>query len=70
MVDTNSALVRSIISMAKTLRKEVVAEGIEHESQAAFVLEHGCDYGQGFYYSEPLGNEAFLQYAVNKGGMT
>jgi EAL domain-containing protein (putative c-di-GMP-specific phosphodiesterase class I) len=32
----------------------VIAEGVETEEQAAFLLRHGCHLAQGYFYSKPL----------------
>lgn len=50
----DAAIVLSIISLAHSLRLEVIAEGVETESQLAFLKEHGCDFMQGYYFSRPL----------------
>ncbi|HET7307376.1 MAG TPA: EAL domain-containing protein [Gammaproteobacteria bacterium] len=47
------AITRAIISMAKTLGKRIVAEGIETEAQLEFLRAQGCDEGQGFLISRP-----------------
>lgn len=62
----NGVTVQTIIMLAKNLNIEVVAEGIETAEQAAFLKNLGCDFGQGFFYSEPIdGEEAgFLINAV------
>jgi EAL domain-containing protein (putative c-di-GMP-specific phosphodiesterase class I) len=41
--------------MAKRLGMRTVAEGVETAAQAAVLLEWGCDYAQGFFYSKPVG---------------
>ncbi|MBB2205921.1 putative bifunctional diguanylate cyclase/phosphodiesterase [Gluconacetobacter takamatsuzukensis] len=46
-------IVRSIISLGKALDKQVIAEGIETEAQAAILRELGCDYGQGYLFARP-----------------
>ena len=51
---SDAAIVRSIISMANTLRLKTVAEGVETEEQLQMLRELGCVYGQGFYFSRPI----------------
>ncbi len=48
------AIVAAIINMAKVLRLDTVAEGVETEQQLRFLRELGCGIVQGFYYSRPL----------------
>ena len=50
----DSALARAIITIGETLELEVIAEGIEHESQMRELRRLGCKLGQGFYTSRPL----------------
>ena len=50
----DAALVRAIISMARSLRMRTVAEGVELPQQAEFLLTEGCDVAQGFLYSEAV----------------
>jgi diguanylate cyclase (GGDEF)-like protein/PAS domain S-box-containing protein len=53
--DQQRALVHAIVSLAKTLRLAVVAEGIEEEEHRQRLLEMGCPYGQGYLFSRPIG---------------
>lgn len=53
--DREAAFVRTIVSLAKSLSVEVVAEGIEEAAQQQYLLTVGCDIGQGYLYSRPLG---------------
>ncbi|HEU4708184.1 MAG TPA: EAL domain-containing protein [Methylophilaceae bacterium] len=57
---SSSAIARSIIAMAHELDLKVVAEGIETQEQHEVLVEAGCDYGQGFLFSEPLPLTAFM----------
>ena len=50
----NAAIVTAILAMARQLQIGVVAEGIETPEQRAFLAEHGCGIGQGYYFSKPL----------------
>ncbi|MFN3388301.1 MAG: putative bifunctional diguanylate cyclase/phosphodiesterase [Allosphingosinicella sp.] len=47
----NASIIDAVINLAGSLGIEVVAEGIETEAQQRFLVERGCDYGQGFLYS-------------------
>ena len=55
-------VVGHVIDMARSLRLNAVAEGIESPEQAAWLTAHGVAYGQGFFYSKPLPAEAFIEY--------
>src|ERR1700722_1177635 len=50
----DAAITAAIISMAKSLRLKVIAEGVEDEAQMSFLLAHHCDEIQGYYFSKPL----------------
>ena len=52
----DAAIVRSLIAMAHSMELDVIAEGIETEAQAAFLLNDNCEEAQGFLYSKPLPN--------------
>jgi EAL domain-containing protein (putative c-di-GMP-specific phosphodiesterase class I) len=47
-------IVKAIIGMAKTLRKEVIAEGVESEEQRSMLLQMGCRVAQGYLFSPAL----------------
>ncbi len=50
----DTAIVRAIILMAKSLNLSITAEGIERQSQSDLLREWSCDRGQGYYYARPL----------------
>lgn len=50
----DEAIVESIISLAKTMKFKVIAEGVETESQEATLIEKGCHEIQGYLYAKPM----------------
>ncbi|MDM3870941.1 EAL domain-containing protein [Porticoccus sp. W117] len=55
-------LVSTIIAMARSLNLKVVAEGVEDQEQLNKLMELGCNYAQGFYFSKPIEAEQVLPY--------
>jgi diguanylate cyclase (GGDEF)-like protein/PAS domain S-box-containing protein len=56
---TDAVIVQAIIGMAGNLGMEVVAEGVETETQYDFLKQHGCAIFQGNLFSKPLPVEGF-----------
>ncbi|MCW2410893.1 MULTISPECIES: putative bifunctional diguanylate cyclase/phosphodiesterase [unclassified Sphingobium] len=52
--DDRSAIIKSIVSLAKALSVEAVAEGVETKEQFEFVRALGCDEVQGFFIGRPV----------------
>ncbi|MDF2493772.1 MAG: hypothetical protein K0S66_706 [Sphingomonas sp.] len=50
----DAAIADAIITLAQRLDMEVVAEGVEQAEQARYLARRGCDYAQGFLFSEAL----------------
>ena len=59
---SNAALVQAIILMGRTFGLDVIAEGVEVESQLAFLNLHGCHAYQGYLFSRPLPLEEFEEF--------
>ncbi len=51
----NAEIVRTIVTLARSLDMAVVAEGVETADQLRQLGELGCDYGQGYLFSRPVG---------------
>jgi diguanylate cyclase (GGDEF)-like protein/PAS domain S-box-containing protein len=57
--ETGHALVSTIINLARSLKLNIVAEGVETDEQAQMLRLLGCDEMQGFLISKPLTRESF-----------
>lgn len=62
-----STVTLHIIGMARELGLFSVAEGIETEEQAAYLREHGVDFGQGWLFSRPLPAQQFSEQTSDPG---
>jgi diguanylate cyclase (GGDEF)-like protein len=57
--EDDKVITSSIITLAKQLKLQTVAEGVETSAQKDFVFSHGCDAIQGYYYSPPIPAKEF-----------
>lgn len=62
----DQSLTSAIIAMARSLNLRVVAEGVEFEAQARFLLNKQCDELQGFYFSRPV-DAHVLEHLLSQG---
>jgi len=60
--EEDASFARMVISIAKSLNLDLIAEGVETEEQLEFLRREGCRQIQGFYFSKPLSPEAALGY--------
>ncbi|NTF91344.1 EAL domain-containing protein [Agrobacterium rhizogenes] len=63
------AITAAIISLAQKLGLEVIAEGVETEEQARFLVESGCNEIQGYLFSRPVEEAQFNRMLENNSGM-
>lgn len=60
-IETNqkdAAITQTIIVLAKNLGLQVIAEGVENQTQLTFLNQRSCDEVQGFYYYKPMPAQA------------
>jgi diguanylate cyclase (GGDEF)-like protein len=57
----DAAFLAAVMSVGKTLKKRVVAEGVEKREQLAFLQTERCNEGQGYYFSPAVDAEHFPQ---------
>ncbi|MCU1588982.1 MAG: diguanylate cyclase [Frankiales bacterium] len=58
----DTALVASVISLARNVGVECVAEGIETVAQLKVLQQLGCQFGQGYYFSRPIDETALIEW--------
>lgn len=64
--DTSFNIVRTIVKLAHNLKFNLVAEGIEQESQAESLLLMGCNLAQGFLFHKPMPENEFMYLLTNE----
>jgi EAL domain-containing protein (putative c-di-GMP-specific phosphodiesterase class I) len=61
----DAAIAKGIITLAKSLGIEVIAEGVETYEQKEFFNNEGCHIYQGYYFSKPLPLEMLEIFLLN-----
>lgn len=61
-----TSVLKNTFSMIKDMNRKIVVEGVEEENQAKALIEYGCDYIQGYYYSKPLPKDQFIEFIKEK----
>ena len=62
----DAAIALAIISMAHSLKMNVVAEGIESGEHLSFLDSHHCDIGQGYYFAKPISAQDLNPLTLNE----
>lgn len=60
--EDDQLIVRSTIDLGHTMGLQVIAEGVENADIESLLRDYGCDRVQGFYYSRPVPETAFLKW--------
>ena len=60
----DTQLLLGILCIVQNLGYEVVVEGIEHEALQQFLLQHHCEYSQGYLFSKPQNFTSLLEYLM------
>ena len=63
--EDDSAICLAIISLARSLKMDIVAEGVETKEQLTFLQKHSCDAYQGYYFSKPLTSKEMITLLKN-----
>lgn len=63
---TQVAIVKAILDLAKALNMKAVAEGIETQAQRDLLVDIGCPFGQGYYFSKPVTAEKATQMLIDQ----
>lgn len=62
----DATITKAIVSLGNNLNMRVVAEGVERIDQLEFLVSHGCDELQGFYFAQPMTSEEFSVYLTRE----
>lgn len=57
----NEAIIKAIVTLARSLNLKVIAEGVETAQQLAYLHELGCDEMQGYLFSPPLPTDSLMK---------
>src|ERR1035438_3424793 len=60
-VPDETIIVKAVISMGRSLKLRVIAEGVETQEQLAFLQAHQCDEAQGYYFGRPVPHQEFAK---------
>lgn len=59
--ETDELFLKSLVTLAKAMKLEIVAEGVEEQDTVDVLIMNDCDYVQGYFYSKPLPAEDYTK---------
>jgi predicted signal transduction protein with EAL and GGDEF domain len=62
----DTALVASVLSLARNVGVDCVAEGIETAAQLEVLRQLGCEFGQGYYFSRPVDETTLIEWLARR----
>ena len=65
----NAAIIKAIVTLAKSMNMETTAEGVETQDEIELIRELGCSHIQGFVYGRPMPGDQVIKLLANDGGM-
>ncbi len=60
-------VLEAMAAMLRNLDIQIVAEGVETREMAEAMIQIGCDYLQGYYFSKPVPQHEFVEYVIKEG---
>ncbi len=66
MKHTGNSIINTIVAMARGLKLNVIAEGVETQQQLDYLVEIGCSEAQGFLFGKPLTADIITQLLVQE----
>ena len=66
----DNSIINAIISMAKGLNLDLIAEGVENQTQIEHLSNAGCNLAQGYFYSRPIPEDELLQLIKSQASLT
>ncbi len=65
-IETDAAIVRTIVVLAQSLKLRLIAEGVEDERQRDFLASHGCHAYQGYLFGMPMDQADMLCFLQDR----
>lgn len=65
-VQPTNLLLNALLKLVQAVGGEIVCEGVEQPHQAAYLLEQGCRFGQGYLYAEPMPRGEIGRYLASQ----